>query len=872
MILIAFLLAVSTLQGADYSAPAGTRPTIRRPGAESILPNGRLITPLGLQYHTGPGPFGLAISPGGTAIATADGGPGPYSITVLLRSGIRWDSHHLMEEDAHSVSMGLVFDGDHTLYASSGNSGCVRQILLPAGKVEQVYDLNQQGFTDSFTGDLAIDRARGLLYVVDQANFRVVIIDVRNHHVLSSVRVGRLPFAIAVSPEGGEVYVTNIGMFEYKSVPDTDPKRVRESAMFFPAYGFPSPEALRGVQRMTATGPVQAPELGNPNAPESNSLAIVDVRNPLAPKVERFLHTGLPVGEKSCGGSGPSGVLAAGGRIYVANAHNDSITVVDAATRKVLAEIPIRIPGLEAYRGVLPMGMSWHEPTGWLLVAEAGINAIGVIDTRTFQVIGHLPVGWFPTRVAVDRNLVYVSNAKGHGTGPNGDQQAAFEDSFQDPMHRGSISIFPFPPAEDLRRHTARVIQLNGFRPSSQAASALPAQIRHVVVIVKESRSFDEVFGDLDSASNGRVDSAPMLARFSRYGMITPSRGAGQSRAPLRNVNVTPNHHEMAARWAFSDNFYADAETRTDGHHWMVGAYPDAWIESTVMSNGKRDFRLPTKAPGRWSAAQDNASLNPEEQLEAGTLWQHLERHHIPFRNFGEGFDLAGTFRDGGEKPTGARYLTNVPMPDALYRNTSHDYPGFNTNIPDQYRATQFINEIEQLFVKGGQAFPRLIFVHLPNDHTANPRPEDGYPFKASYVADNDDALGRIVEYLSHTPWWKQMAILVTESNAHDGADHVDSHRTVLLVASPYAKKNYVSHTHSSFPGLLKTTFRLLGIPPLNLYDATATDLSDCFTTEPDFTPYTAEPVDPYLFDPSRARDPFDPLPGPFMGDPRILR
>src|SRR5205085_7999053 len=126
---------------------------------------------------------------------------------------------------------------------------------------------------------------------------------------------------------------------------------------------------------------------------------------------------------------------------------------------------------------------------------------------------------------------------------------------------------------------------------------------------------------------------------------------------------------------------------------------------------------------------------------------------------------------------------------------------------------------------------PRLIFIHLPNDHTAAPRPQDGYPFRSSYVADNDHALGRIVEYLSHSPWWKQMAVFVTEDDAQGGVDHIDSHRTLLLVGGPYAKRNYVSHTNASFPAIWKTVFRILDIPPLNLYDAAAADLSDCFTS-----------------------------------------
>src|SRR5207245_381760 len=183
------------------------------------------------------------------------------------------------------------------------------------------------------------------------------------------------------------------------------------------------------------------------------------------------------------------------------------------------------------------------------------------------------------------------------------------------------------------------------------------------------------------------------------------------------------------------------------------------------------------------------------------------------------------------------RLVTNVPMPAPLYRNTSREYPGFNMNIPDQFRASQLISEMRRRYVDGAEAFPRFIFIHLPNDHMAKPRPEDGYPYEASYVADNDYALGRIIEFLSGSPWWKQMAVFITEDDAQGGRDHIDSHRTVLIAAGPYIRRNYVSHVHSSFPGLLKTVFRLLGVTPLNLYDAAASDLADCFTTSPDFTP-----------------------------------
>ena len=879
----ALSVLAAALIAADYRAPAGNRFASVRIGAEGVLPGGRIITPIGRQAITGPGPFGLAINARGDLVVTANGGPVRYSLTALRKEKNSWnvrqwiageDGRNNEEDDGwRSVFMGLAFAGDDHVYASEGNSGRVRLIDARSGSHKHTYDLNRNGFADSYTGDLAYDSARHMLYVVDQANFRLAIVDTRKNRVVASQRVGRMPFSVALSPDGRRAYVTNLGMFEYKPIPGADRKRARETGLPFPAFPFPSPEAAAGVRRETALGPVDVPGLGDPNVPESNSLCVVNVENPEKPAIEAFVRTGLPFGERSLGGSSPTGVEVGGGRVFVSNGHNDTITVIDAASLGILGEIPLRIPGLESLRGVLPVGMAYHEASGWLLVAEAGINAVAVVDTAKMAVIGHLPAAWFPTRLAIHEDTVWVTHAKGHGTGPNATRERAMRRSFQAEMRRGAISSYPVPDAAELPKLTARVMFNNGFLPRREAAPPLPDEIRHVVLIVKENRTFDEVFGDIETAANGAVAGAPTLARFGRNGIISQDRGSLQRRLGLRNVNVTPNHQEMARRWAFSDNFYADSEISVDGHHWLVGTYPNAWTESTVMARGRqKDFRLPTTAPGRLQFPESNSSIHPEEQLEAGAIWHHLERHGISFRNYGEGFELAGVDEGTGLKPTGARFLTNVPMPAPLYHNTSRQYPQYNMNIPDQYRATQFIKEVGQLYVTGSQPFPRFLFIHLPNDHLARARPEDGYPFEASYMADNDYALGRIVEYLSKTSWWRNMAILVTEDDAQGGVDHIDSHRTVLLVISPYAKQNYVSHVNSSFPGLLKTAFRLLGIPPLNLYDAAASDLSDCFTRTPDFAPYQALAVRAEIFDPATAREPMDPKPSPPMDDPGVLR
>ncbi len=833
---------------------------------------------MGQLHITGPGPFGLAISPGGRTVITVNGGTDRYSLTILDHDKQGpWHARHLVapkgkdaesEKDPwRSVFLGAAFASEHSIWVSDGNSGRVRLIDLSTGAHRRVIDLNQDDAEDSYTGDLALDSERGLLYVLDQANFRMVTIDVKKGRILASIRLGRLPFAIALSPDRRKAYVTNLGMFEYKALPGADAKSPRDTGLPFPAFGFPSQEARDGARRDTAKGSIDVPGLGDSTVRESNSLCVVNLENPAAPKVEAWVSTGGPSDPKTASGSGPAGVLATSDRVFVSNSHADSITVIDAKTNAIVSEIPIRIPGLENLRGVLPVGMAYHEETGWLMVAEAGINAVGVIDTKQAKVIGHLPAAWFPARVSISGNDVYVTNVRGQGVGPNSFRYP--EDSFIGTLRRGTLSVFPLPDAATIAKQTELVLEANGFRPRPDPPPALPAEVRYVVLIVKENRTFDEVFGDVISASNGAVTGAPGLARFGHSGYASGAR----DRLSLQRVNVTPNHHAMISRWSFSDNFYADSDVSVDGHHWLVGNYPDVWTETTLLAayGGQKDFRLSKTAPGRLLFAESNSSVHPEEQQEAVTLWHHLERHQIDFRNFGEGFELAGNVEGPGEKPTGARFLTNIPMPDPLYRHTSRQYPGFNMNIPDQFRAAQFIAEMDAMYGKGGQPFPRFLFLHLPNDHMAKPRPADGYPYEASYVADNDYALGRIVQYLSHTPQWRQMAIFVTEDDALGGIDHIDAHRTVLLAIGPYCRRNYASHTHASFPGLLKTVFRLLGLPPLNLFDAAASDLGDVFTNKPDFSGYEPLPEDSRLFDPATAKDPADPAPGPRMDDPRVL-
>lgn len=835
------------------------------------MPGGRIIEPFGESFITGPGPFGLSVSSSGKTLITANTGPGVNSLTVLEleKQGLtsRWTVRHIQartrdEEDRRGgdsddegktgwrgVFMGIAFQSEHSVFVSEGNSGRVALFDLNS-EHRRAIDLNQQGFQDSYTGDLAFDPERNLLYVVDQANFRVAVIDAKARTVLASAKTGRLPFALALSPDRRRLYVSDIGMFEYQAIPGADTKLPAESGISFPAFGFPSAESLSGAERHTARGTVKVPGLGDPNVREANSVCVIDVGVPSAPKVVTLIPTGPGFSPANFAGSGPSGIVAAGNRVYVSNGNLDTISVIDADQLRVVAEIPIRIPGLEPYRGVLPIGLAIHPRTGRLIAAEAGINAVAVIDPVQRKVLGHLPAGWFPTRVAVDRDSVFVTSGRGFGQGPSAVMAG---NTYRNGAGRqGAVSLFPMPELSDLDEHTRFVYEAAGFVPRPAADRPLPEGIKHVVLIVKENRTYDEVFGDVLGTMG-----EPELARFGTRGYVDGRR----QRLSIKDVNVTPNHHAIASQWAMSDNFYADSDVSVDGHHWLVGSPPNAWTESSLMAaygEQKKNFRLGS-APGRLLFAESNSSVHPEDQIEGGTIWHHLERYKVPFRNFGEGFELAGNSEVKGLEPTGARFFTNVPMPDPLYRNTSRDYPGFNMNIPDQYRAAQFINEIRKT------GLLRFTFIHLPNDHTDKPRPDDGYPFSESFVADNDYALGRIMEFLSSLPEWRDTVVFITEDDAQSGIDHIDAHRTLLMAAGPWIKRGYVSHRNASFPGLLKTIFRLLGIPPLNLFDAAATDLSDMFAASPEVAPYKLLPVDTRIFDPAAVRQSTSGKPGALM-------
>jgi YVTN family beta-propeller protein len=864
------------------SAPAGDQYTSIRKSGITVVPNGRLITPAGISVEVAPHPYGLVVSGDGDVAITANSGVRPLSISII--KGLQSAHPTVMQVPPGpfnnngilaSVFMGLAISPDRkVVYVAGGQTNKVFIFSIADGKkldsIDCSADIGGMKHPDGYIGDMVLSKDGRFLFAVDQTNFRLVIMDVMKRQVSASVQVGRYPFGIALSPDEQQVYVANVGMFAYQKIDSIETAKNYARALSYPPFAYGSKEMKEGV----TIGTVKVPGTGEPNAPESFSVWAVSVKDIKHPAVVAKIKTGALVGEKvegipAVGGSSPNSIVATSNYVFVSNGSNDNISVIDIRSNRVVREIRLQLHEVVShFRGVIPFGLAVSPDESRLYVAESGINSIGVIDIPSLTVTGHIPAGWFPSKLAVtkDGKKLVVANAKGYGSGPNGGKtyRAGPEGTYIGCLMKGTVSVIDIPSDEKLKRYTQRVIQ-NNFRIGTLEDTRLARRdnpipvyggerespVKYIVFISKENRTYDEVFGQL---SKGRGD-----ASLARYGKGASFYNKDRTRF-VGNATVMPNHLKLASLYSVADNFYVDSDVSADGHRWLVNTYPNEWVEANVPASygGNRNYNPASKAPGSLGMNGSAGAIYPEDYNEAGSMWDHLERNGVDFFNFGFGVMFEPAFYADTFKSFGIRFFTNFPMPAPMFSRTSKTYATFNMAIPDQFRITQFTREFNEKWTGKGKDLPRVLTVILPNDHGAGERAKAGYPFRESYMADNDLAVGRIVEFLSHTPYWKNMAIVITEDDAQNGVDHVDAHRSILMVISPYAKKDYVSRTHYSFGSIFKTFWNILGLPYLNQYDAGATDLSDMFTGKPDFTPYKALPSNPEVFDPQAALTPLD--------------
>ena len=468
-----------------------------------------------------------------------------------------------------------------------------------------------------------------------------------------------------------------------------------------------------------------------------------------------------------------------GSRLFVALAGSDRIAVVDTHSRKIVRMLSDRAPGGPS-EGSTPNALALDDTR--LYVAEGDNNAVAVFDLDTWKLAGRIPTDWYPTAVAGTGRDLLVLNGKGHGshanpTGPTPGQGIQRPLGYALGQLNGTLRIIAKTTA--LAGYSRRVAVANNWNAVRPPRRYPP--FKHVVYIIKENRTYDQIFGDLKEG-----DGDPGLVFFDR--------------------TSTPNHRALALRFGLFDRFFTNAEVSSQGHIWSTAAYVTDFGEKTVPS-GYSDRR----------GAIDGEEI---DEPENGFLWTLAKKAGVSFRDYGE--------------------MVNGPQgwpktQAELGGDISPIYPPFNVEIPDQKRADAWIEE-HQHFVADGN-MPALEVMHLASDHTAGGNPK--YHSPRAYMADNDLALGRIVEALSKSPYWRDTVVFVLEDDSQAGPDHVDSHRGPLLVISAYNRPGTI-HRFANTTDVIAAIEDILGLDRLSKFDYFSRSLADVFSAAPDLTPYAA--------------------------------
>ncbi|MGD0650964.1 MAG: bifunctional YncE family protein/alkaline phosphatase family protein [Verrucomicrobiia bacterium] len=519
-------------------------------------------------------------------------------------------------------------------------------------------------------------------------------------------------------------------------------------------------------------------------------------------------------------------LTASGETLFVANANRNTVTVFDTRTGKPLETLSAALYP-NAPCGSTPNSLALTPDNKTMFVANADNNNLAVFDVTTpgrSRSLGFIPVGWYPTsvRVTPDGRRLLVSNGKGviSRANPNGPQPGRRNRAETLPQYiaqllRGTVSVLDLPVRDEFRKqllaYTAAAYRCSPLRPDATVPAVrpnnnpvpltpgAPGPIKYCLYIIKENRTYDQVLGDMP-------------------------QGNGDTNLCLFPEEVTPNHHQLARDFVLFDNFYADAEVSADGHEWSMGAYASDFVEKMwpLQYGHNRRAKYPYPAEG----------IFPMATPAGGYLWDRAAEAGVSYRSYGE-------FVANGKTPEDPA----IPRVKTLRGHIDEMYRGFDLNYPDAKRADRFLHELKRFEDEGDM--PRLQVIRLPGDHTFGATLDRKTP--SACLADNDLALGRIVEAVSHSKFWPQIAIFILEDDAQNGADHVDAHRTLAFVISPYIKRHSVDSTLYSTSSMLRTIELILGLKPMSQFDAAATPMFNAFQGTPDLTPYTALParIDP---------------------------
>jgi DNA-binding beta-propeller fold protein YncE len=507
--------------------------------------------------------------------------------------------------------------------------------------------------------------------------------------------------------------------------------------------------------------------------------------------------------------------LAPGGKaLFVACANSTRVSVIDTATGKGLETINCALYP-KAPSGNTPNSLCLTPDGQMLFVANANANNLAVFNTTEpgkAQPLGFIPVGMYPTSVRfnpADKRL-YVANGVGctpranpQGPNPLAPRNATVRQYIAG-LYRGTLGIIDLPDADRMRDYSKDAYLCSPLREDlgvsapPAADNPIPRQvgerspIKYCIYVIKENRTYDQVFGDV-------------------------KEGNGDPNLCLFGEKITPNHHKLAREFVLFDNFYCDGEVSADGHEWSMSAYCTDFVRKVWPLTYRGS---PLKKLGFYpSEGEKDAIARPA----GGYIWDRCAEAGVSYRSYGEWIATGKTLKDPGT----ARVKALEGHFDPWFR-------GWDLDVPDQKRADRFIEELQGFEAKG--ELPRLIILRLPNDHTAGAK--IGMPTPTAYVADNDLALGRVIEAVSKSKFWKETAVFVIEDDAQNGSDHVDAHRTVALVISPFTKRGFVDSSLYSTSSMLRTMELILGLKPMSQFDAAARPMCQSFQSKPDLTAY----------------------------------
>jgi len=782
-------------------------------GSNTVMtPVHQVLTPAGRQVEL-PGlrPQGLALSPNGRLLAVSGKTPelvlvnpetGEICQRLRLPSAARESSPAAVsvqilapDKDAQVSYTGLIFSADGTRIFLSSVNGTIKVFAVDKSGVVSARDsfkLPAATAPESkveIPAGLAISRDGKRLYVALNLSNRLVELDAATGKVLRTWEVGVAPYDVVV--DGDKVYVSNWGGRQ-------------------PDAGSLTGPAGQGTR--VRVDPVR-------HIASEGSVSVVDLKSG---KVINEILTGL---HASALARSPNGRF-----LVVANAASDTLSVIDTRTDKIVETIWTRQTPADPF-GAVPNALAFDKSGRKLYVCNGSQNAVAVIDFSPgkSRLSGLIPVGWYPGALVFDkrRGTLCVANIKGIGSTQHIAPGKPVK--FNSHNYFGTVSLVPLPGTKQLQAQTETA--LRNMRYPLLAAARLPARpgqpprpipervgepsvFKHVVYIIKENRTYDQVLGDL-SPGNGD----PSLCTF--------------------GTNVTPNQHKLVTDFALLDNTYCSGILSADGHQWSTTAMTTDYMEKSFAG-------FPRSYPdGMGDDEVDALAYSP-----AGFIWDNAIAHGKTLRDYGEFAITDKRWADPARKgeirfldhwqdwtnATADLLVSSRPAVESLRPYLCTNTVGWDMDIPDVFRASQFIKELREYERRG--EFPNLAIICLPNDHTSGTGA--GAPTPAAQVADNDLAFGQIVEAISHSQFWKETCILAIEDDPQAGWDHVSGYRTTAYVVSPYTKRGAVVSTHYNHTSMIRTMELMLGLPPMNQLDATATPMFDCFVETPDFRPFDA--------------------------------